>query len=87
MSPGALEEERTLKRFNLSTLKGAKQIMNANLKRAAAIGSLVALIFTAGCTSLDTTVSYDDEGNSMPAVAHGQDILQQMHQDSQAGGE
>jgi hypothetical protein len=61
--------------------------MNAKMKRAAAIGSVVAVILASGCASLDATVAYDDDGNSMPEVAQGQGILQQMHGDSQLGGE
>jgi hypothetical protein len=60
--------------------------MNANLKRAAAIGSLVALVFASGCASLDATVAYDDEGNNMPSALQA-NILQQMDKDSQAGGD
>jgi hypothetical protein len=59
--------------------------MNANIKRIAAIGSTIALVVVSGCTSFDVTVANDDEGNSMPAAANGQDILRLMHVDSQGG--
>jgi hypothetical protein len=61
--------------------------MNANIKRLAAIGSMIALVVVSGCASFDVTVANDDEGNSIPAASNGQDILKLMHVDSQAGGE
>jgi hypothetical protein len=61
--------------------------MNANIKRIAAIGSMIALVVVSGCASFDVTVANDDEGNSMPAASAGPDILQHMHVDSQRGGE
>jgi hypothetical protein len=61
--------------------------MNANTKRLAAIGSIIALIAVSGCASFDVTVAVDDEGNSIPGAKSGQDILHLMHVDSQSGGE
>jgi len=58
-----------------------------NTKHIAAIASLIALVAVSGCASLDVSVTNDDEGNSMPGIGSGQDILQQLHADSQAGGE
>jgi hypothetical protein len=59
--------------------------MNTNIKRLAAIGSMIALVVVSGCASFDVTVSNDDEGNSIPGVSNGQDILHLMHVDSQSG--
>jgi hypothetical protein len=61
--------------------------MNANIKRLAAIGSMIALVVASGCASFDVTVSNDGEGSSIPAAANGNDILHLMHVDSQSGGE
>jgi hypothetical protein len=60
--------------------------MIATTKRIAAIGSMIALVALSGCASFDATVSVDDEGNAMPTSGQN-DILSQMHRDSQAGGE
>jgi hypothetical protein len=62
-----------------------EQTMNANIKRVAAMGSVIALIFASGCASLDATVAYED--SAIGEATQGQDILQVLHNDSQLGGE
>ena len=61
--------------------------MNTTLKRAAAIGSVVALILASGCASFDATVSTDDDGNAMPESPQTHQFLQKVDRDSQLGGE
>jgi hypothetical protein len=58
--------------------------MNANTKRIAAISSIIALVALSGCASFDATVAYDGNGGE---ASHGDDILKQMHDDTQRGGE
>lgn len=59
--------------------------MKSTTKRLAAIGSMIALVVVSGCASIDPVVSAD--GNGYGEATGGQDILQLMHNDSQAGGE
>jgi hypothetical protein len=73
--------------YRRSTTSLKEQTMNASTKRIAAIGSMIALIAVSGCASFDATVAFDDDGNSMPEVTRGENILHTMHVDSQSGGE
>jgi hypothetical protein len=59
--------------------------MNASTKRIAAVVSMIALVVVSGCASFDAQVAYEVNGGQF---THGpDDILAQMHKDSQAGGD
>jgi hypothetical protein len=67
------------------SLHSRSHFMKANINRLVAIGSVIALVAVSGCASFDVSVS--GEGESLPGATNGQDILKQMHADSQLGGE
>jgi hypothetical protein len=61
--------------------------MNANIKRIFIIGTLVAAAATTGCTTLSASTggNYGEEGGS--GYSKADDILVQMRESSQSGGE
>ena len=59
--------------------------MNTSIKRIATVGSLFALVAVSGCSSLDVTVAYDDQGYAVPGSGADNDILKQMGADSMRG--
>jgi uncharacterized protein YceK len=61
--------------------------MIASTKRIAAIATMIALVVLSGCASIDATVAYDGSGSGSADATQGQEILTQMHADSQRGGD
>jgi hypothetical protein len=55
--------------------------MIATTKRIAAIGSMIALVALTGCASFEANVDYD--GNGSAGTHSRDDLLKQMHADSQ----
>ena len=61
--------------------------MNHSLKHFLMYASLLALVGTSACSSIEASFGAEDvDGGSAQHAANG-DILKQMDRDSQAGGE